>query len=80
MQTKLTIRLDDRLIQRAKAFSRRTGKSVSQLVADYFALLDKEGDEELESLPPITRALHGSLAGANIDEDDYHRHLIEKYG
>ncbi len=36
MQTKLTLRLDEALIQRAKAEARRTGKSVSQLVAEYF--------------------------------------------
>ena len=37
MQTKLTLRLDDQLINRAKAFASQTGKSVSQLVAVYFA-------------------------------------------
>jgi len=83
MQTKLTIRLDDKLIRRAKAYSRRTGKSVSQLVADYFAVLDtpiEDEEEEIKNLPPITRELYGSLAGADVDEEDYRRHLIEKYG
>jgi hypothetical protein len=80
MQTKLTIRVDDRLISRAKAHARRTGKSVSQLVADYFAVLDTPIEDELENLPPITRELHGILAGADVDEEDYRRHLIEKYG
>ena len=80
MQTKLTIRVDDRLIGRAKAHARRTGKSVSQLVADYFAVLDTPIEDELENLPPITRQLYGSLAGADVDEEDYRRHLLEKYG
>ena len=36
MQTKLTLRLDDWLIRKAKRFSKKTGKSVSKIVADYF--------------------------------------------
>ncbi|MBE0418315.1 MAG: hypothetical protein IBX63_11175 [Coriobacteriia bacterium] len=39
MGTKLTLRLDEDLIRRAKRHSARSGKSVSRLVADYFALI-----------------------------------------
>ncbi|MHB9110604.1 MAG: DUF6364 family protein [Armatimonadota bacterium] len=80
MLTKLTLRIDDRLIHRAKAHTRRTGRSVSQLVADYFAVLDTPIEDEVENLPPITRELCGLLAGADVDEEDYRRYLIEKYG
>ena len=41
MQTKLTLRMDDELIARAKAHAKKRGKSVSQLVADYFYVLEK---------------------------------------
>ena len=37
MQTKLTLRLDAHLIAQAKARAQRQGKSLSQVVADYFA-------------------------------------------
>ncbi len=33
----------------------------------------------VESLPPITRSLVGRFKDADIDEDDYYRHLEEKY-
>ena len=79
MQTKLTIRVDDRLIHRAKAHARQTGKSVSQLVADYFAVLEVLPTGELANLPPITRELYGALADASGDEADYREHLEEKY-
>ncbi len=39
MQTNVTLRLDERLVRRAKACARRSGKSVSQMVAEYFLLL-----------------------------------------
>ena len=79
MQTKLTLRVDSRLITRAKIHAQQSGKSVSQLVADYFAVMDISSSGELGDLPPITRELHGALAKANVDEADYHTHLEEKY-
>ena len=79
MNTKLTLRLDDRLIEKAKRYSDRSGKSLSQLVSDYFALI--EGDEPLTGteLTPRVRALLGSLKGASVTEADYRSHLEKKY-
>ena len=79
MQTKLTLRLDEELIQRAKSHSKRTGKSVSQLVADYFALLEAQPQEHDFPLTPIVRSLKGALRGADADVADYRRYLEDKY-
>jgi hypothetical protein len=79
MQTKLTIRIDSRLINRAKTHARQTGKSVSQLVADYFAIIDTPLSGELDNLAQITGELAGALANASVDEADHHAHLEEKY-
>jgi hypothetical protein len=79
MKTKLTLRLDDELIRRAKRYARRTGKSVSQMVADYFALLSPRGMEENPRYTPTVRSLKGILRGTDSDEKDYRRHLEEKY-
>ena len=77
MNTKLTLRLDDRLIVSAKRHSAETGRSISQLVADFFAFIDA-GAEEVEITPRV-RSLRGVLAGSGLDETDYRRHLEEKY-
>jgi hypothetical protein len=77
MQTKLTLRIDAQLIEQAKVHARNRGKSVSQMVADYFALLDRQ--EPDETLPPLTRSLHGALRGATTDKGEYRKHLEEKY-
>ncbi|MBU2600835.1 MAG: antitoxin [Actinobacteria bacterium] len=77
MNTKLTLRLDDRLIASAKRHSAESGKSVSQLVADFFALIDAQ-DRDVDITPRV-RSLRGVLAGSGLDESDYHRHLEEKY-
>ena len=77
MNTKLTLRLDDKLIASAKRHSAESGRSISQLVADFFALIDTQGGDA--EITPRVRALRGVLAGSGLDESDYRRHLEEKY-
>jgi len=77
MNTKLTLRLDDELIARAKRHSAKSGKSVSQLVSDYFTLIDAQ-DSEIEITSRV-RSLRGVLAGSDASERDYKRHLEAKH-
>jgi hypothetical protein len=77
MNTKLTLRLDDDLIARAKRHSAKSGKSVSRLVSDYFTLIDAQ-DAGVEVTPRV-RSLRGVLAGSGLDERDYRRHLEKKH-
>lgn len=80
MQTKLTLRLDDALVRSAKAYARRSGKSVSSMVADFFVLLRESPEAEDEAdLTPTVRSLLGALAGASVSEEDYQRHLEQKH-
>jgi len=61
MQTKLTLRLEEDLIDGAKAFAKGSGRSVSQIVADYFALLDAEFTDEGDATTPVVESLRGAL-------------------
>ena len=79
MNTKLTLRLDDELIKTAKRHSSQSGKSVSQLVADYFTLIDSAETPLAGALTPRVQSLLGALSGASIDEQDYRKHLEDKY-
>jgi hypothetical protein len=79
MQTKLTLRLDEGLIRRAKRFSKKTGKSVSKIVADYFEKLDAQWPDEIEGITPKVASLKGILKGTCVTEEEYRGHLEEKY-
>ncbi len=79
MQTKLTLRLDDELINRAKSYAKKRGKSVSQIVAGYFSVLDAEPEREASEFTPLVRSLKGSLKSAKVAKKDYHEYLEEKY-
>jgi hypothetical protein len=79
MQTKLTLRLDAELIARAKRYGKRTGRSVSQMVADYFALLDQDiVADDGEQITPIVASLHGALSNLEIDAGELQREMLEE--
>jgi len=77
MQTKLTLRLEDELIKQAKKHAKEQGKSLSQIVADYFTIFTKKTKKQ--RIAPITQSLIGILKESNFDEKDYKKHLEEKY-
>lgn len=79
MQTKLTLRLEDQLIEQAKSYAAKSGKSVSQIVADYFRLLTAEKAPAPLSSAPLTQSLRGLLRGSKLDEKDYKKYLEEKH-
>ena len=79
MLTKLTLRMDDNLIESAKEYSSQTGKSVSRIVADLFEIIKNEKVKREDPLTPTVRSLKGILKGKQLDEKDYKKHLEEKY-
>jgi len=79
MNTKLTLRLDKELIESAKKHASMTGKSVSQMVADYFFILDKKTVTKKPKITPIVKSLKGSLKGSNVSEQNYKDYLEDKY-
>ena len=79
MATKLTLRIDERLITGAKVYARRSGRSVSQLVADFFALLASKMEKEAFEATPGVKSLRGVFRGKRLKNDEYRRHLEDKY-
>ena len=80
MQTKLTLRLEEVLIQQAKSYAKEHGKSLSRVVADYFKVLTEKTKVTNEvKNSPITHSLIGILDSNNIEKDDYNKYLEDKY-
>jgi hypothetical protein len=79
MLTKLTLRMDDNLIESAKEYSAQTGKSVSRIVSDLFEIIKNDKLNKEESLTPTVKSLKGILKGKQLDEKDYKKYLEEKY-
>ena len=79
MNTKLTLRLEDHLIKSAKEYSAQTGKSVSKIVSDFFAVIQNEKFKKNSPITPTVQSLKGILKDTGCSENDYKRHLEEKY-
>lgn len=79
MNTKLTLRMDDNLIAYAKQYSAKTGKSVSQIVADLFVMMKNKKFEKDYPITPAVLSLKGVLGKNSLDEKDFHKYLEEKY-
>ena len=77
MNTKLTLRIDDTIVRQAKRQAARRGKSVSQMFGEFVTSLVTSKPER--GLPPVTDKLLGVMKGHRVTENDYKRHLREKY-
>ncbi len=73
---KLTLSVDEQVIERARQYSRHHNTSISQLVSNYLAQLDAGQPEATWS--PTVRRLMGILPG-DASVEQYHRHLEEKF-
>jgi hypothetical protein len=80
MQAKLTLKLEEELIKGAKEYAKSQQKSLSQIVSEFFSVLNSRRVREKHvSIGPVTSKLVGSLKGTSLTEDDYKDHLIRKY-
>jgi hypothetical protein len=77
MNTKLTLRVDDMIVEQAKAQAAQRGKSVSRMFADFVTSLAPS--KCTRGLPPVTGSLLGILKGTRLSENDYRKHLRGKY-
>jgi hypothetical protein len=77
MDTKLTVRVPRKLLERAKRYASAHNTTLTALLSAYLESIPAE----LESLDdaPIVRRLTGSLS-QNVSVEDYKKHLEEKYG
>jgi hypothetical protein len=82
MATKLTLRMDQHLIEVAKRHAEAHATSVSQMVASYFAALEAlTADAPADAHPAPSerlRALVGVLPGEVDPEEAYRAHLERK--
>ena len=81
MNTKLTLRLNKDVIERAKIIAKKQNKSLSDLVENYFQLLIMNKSTSIAPSGSITSELSGLLKDIAIDDIDktIADHLTEKY-
>jgi hypothetical protein len=77
MTTKLTLTVNKTIIERAKSYAKKTGRSLSELIENYLENITQENTHS--DLSPKLRKLVGSVQlPADFDEDKELRSAIEK--
>jgi len=85
MDTKLTVKLNKRTIDRAKRYAKKHNTSLSKLLERYLNSVTSEETDDVGSdieIAPIVQSMRGiaSLPDDVNYKDVYHQHLEEKYG
>ncbi|MCM4155986.1 DUF6364 family protein [Gramella sp. AN32] len=80
MDKKLTLSLNESIIETAKRYAKANNISLSKLIESYLGSLTKEEKKNLE-ISPLVKSLSGVISvDKNYDpKDDYTKYLIEKY-
>lgn len=77
--SKLTLNVEDELIEAAKKEAARRKTSVSKMVSDFLRVMTTDETLQIDDLPPATKALSGMLAGHEVDLDAKLEYLLEKH-
>ncbi len=81
MDNKLTLKLDNQVIEKAKIYARKKNTSLSKLVESYLQFLTST-DSPTEEISPLVKSL-SSVVNMPTNEnykDSYKKHLNKKFG
>jgi hypothetical protein len=81
METKLTLKLDQMVINSAKKYAKKNNRSLSRLVEDYFRNLSSENAQE-EEYPPLIKKLSGVISENDLKklakDDDRVKYILRE--
>jgi len=82
MDNKLTLKLDNQVIEKAKIYARKKNTSLSRLIEAYLQFLTSSGSAEFGEVTPLVKSLSGVIKSSKLtnDKDAYRKHLTKKYG
>ena len=80
MNTKLTLTIEQSIIERAKSYAKKRGRSLSDIIENYLKAITKE-EKPQEELSPLVKSMQGSFkAPKSFDyKDELSKALSEKY-
>ncbi len=81
MDIKLTLKMNEEVIDKAKLYAKEKGTSLSKLVEHYFDSIAQDPKEKNFKISPLIKSLTGVIPASEPkkDKNDYVDYLIEKY-
>jgi hypothetical protein len=80
MDTKLTLKLNESVIEQAKLYAKSKNTSLSQLIETYLSLMVNPKDSN-EEVTPLVKSLSGVIKLPKHHDSDksYKNHILNKY-
>jgi len=81
MDAKLTLKIDNKVITKAKSYARKKKTSVSKLVEEYLEFITEKPKVSSIEITPLVKSLSGIIPvnKAELGKDAHKKHLIKKY-
>ncbi|MAY82517.1 MAG: hypothetical protein CMP59_00110 [Flavobacteriales bacterium] len=84
MDSKLTLKLDKKVIELAKVYAKEHGQSLSRLIENYLKALTKDSDSKEARKFEIAELVKSIPLDVDLPEnydykEEYHKHLEKKY-
>ena len=81
MNTKLTLTIEQSIIEKAKKYASGKGRSLSDIIENYLKIITKEEQAQEVELTPIVKSLKGTFKEPrNFDyKTELSKRLAEKY-
>jgi hypothetical protein len=81
MNTKLTLTIEQAVIEKAKKYASEKGRSLSDIIENYLKVITKEEEKKDIKLTPLVKSLKGSFkAPKNFDyKSELSKNLAKKY-
>lgn len=81
MNTKLTLTIEQSIIEKAKKYASGKGRSLSDIIENYLKIITKEEQPKKVELTPIVKSLKGTFKEPrNFDyKSELSKRLDEKY-
>ena len=68
MNTKLTLTIEQSIIEKAKSFAKDKGRSLSDIIENYLKIITQENSTKETEITPLVQSLQGSFkAPENFD-------------
>ena len=81
MNTKLTLTVEQQIIEQAKKYAKKRGRSLSSIVENYLKVLTKDKDDSKIEITPLVKSLSGVFkVPKDFDyKEELSKALSEKY-
>jgi len=82
MDTKLTLKLNHTVIEKAKEYAKGKNTSLSRLIENYLQSITEKGEaKESSKITPLVKSLSGIIDMQQVDnfKKEYASHLVKKY-